>query len=203
MANPLCENGGMKNRNTCGVNRKNRVWRVPDEVIATFGTVTLVRKADGGHDLKGGTRHDQAAVKTWCRRFAPFVGFEGNIRRCTQFNVRRLSSRQASGPFTAGKMRLVVIAPPVTLSGIQFGAFYGFGRCKNQRSCRNCAIPVYRTRHVSLPVRMASQSREATGKRSTVIAYGPTPASTFSRNMTRPIGHCRRFGALPMSSAGA
>ena len=51
---------------------------MPDEVIARFGTVNLARRADGGHALVGGTRHDQAAVKRWCSRFAPFVGFGGN-----------------------------------------------------------------------------------------------------------------------------
>jgi hypothetical protein len=78
MSRVPCQTRGMKNRNLCGINRKSRVWPVPDEVIARFGTVNLARRADGGHALVGGTRHDQVAVKRWCRRFAPFVGFGGN-----------------------------------------------------------------------------------------------------------------------------
>ncbi len=91
MSNPPCENGGMKNRNSCKSDREDKVWPVPDEVIATFGTVRLVRKADGGHDLEGGTRHDQVVVKTWCRRFAPLVGFGGEGRRLSCLNAHRLS----------------------------------------------------------------------------------------------------------------
>ena len=91
MSNPLCENGGMKNKNSCRADREAKVWPVPDEVIATFGTVRLVRKADGGHDLEGGTRHDQVAVKTWCHRFTPFVGFGGDGRRLSCLNAHRLS----------------------------------------------------------------------------------------------------------------
>ena len=69
----------MKNGTTCSVGEINRVWPVPDEVIARFGTVMLVKKADGGHGLVGGTRHDRNTVKKWCRRFAPFVGFGGGL----------------------------------------------------------------------------------------------------------------------------
>jgi len=80
-----CQTRGMKNKQLCRINKTNKAWPVPDEVVARFGTVRLVRKADGGHDLVGGTRHDQASAKKWCSRFAPFVGFvkdfEGLSRR--------------------------------------------------------------------------------------------------------------------------
>jgi len=85
---PLAKLGDMKIKNLGGINRSNRVWPVPDETIATFSTMRLVRKADGRHELMGGTACDQATVRKWCRRFAPFVGFAS----------RRISRRDAHFP---------------------------------------------------------------------------------------------------------
>ena len=65
----------MKINNLGRIKKSNRVWPLPDEPVATFSTVRLVRKADGRYELMGGTAYDQATVRKWCRRFAPFVGF--------------------------------------------------------------------------------------------------------------------------------
>ena len=56
---------------------------MPNETIATFCTVRPVRKADGRHELMGGTAYDQATVRKWCRRFAPFVGIGVDLK-CVQ-----------------------------------------------------------------------------------------------------------------------
>jgi len=77
-----------------------------------FGTVKLVRKADGRPDLEGGTAYDQAAVRKWCLRFAPFLGF-GRFRRRKQTpksttGTIRLQPRFPSGNLARCNVSLIV-----------------------------------------------------------------------------------------------
>jgi hypothetical protein len=59
-----------------GGNRERMgLWPVPDEIIASFGQVRLIRKLDGRHELKGGTLIERETAKEWCREYAPFVVF--------------------------------------------------------------------------------------------------------------------------------
>jgi hypothetical protein len=49
-------------------------------VIATFGSARLVRKADGRHELIGGTAADCTEAREWCSLFAPEVVFSPSPR---------------------------------------------------------------------------------------------------------------------------
>jgi hypothetical protein len=51
------------------------------KVIAIFGTARLVKKADGGHELIGGTRVDHAAALEWCSLFHHELVFTFEPRR--------------------------------------------------------------------------------------------------------------------------
>jgi hypothetical protein len=44
-----------------------------DEIVAKFGPVHLVRKAEGRHNLTGGTPTDRAKARKWCAQHTPFV----------------------------------------------------------------------------------------------------------------------------------
>ena len=58
------------------MNNRLRFWQAPDEIIARFGQVKLVRKHDGRHELRGGTVLDRIKARLWCLEYAPFVGFD-------------------------------------------------------------------------------------------------------------------------------
>jgi hypothetical protein len=49
-------------------------------IIARFGDAKLVKKADGRHELIGGTANDQTNAREWCSLFAPEVVFSGTAR---------------------------------------------------------------------------------------------------------------------------
>jgi hypothetical protein len=53
------------------------VHPAPDEIVGHLGQVQLVRKADGNHELVGGTAKAQAMVRNWCAVYAPFLEFVG------------------------------------------------------------------------------------------------------------------------------
>jgi len=57
------------------IKKSYKVHSAPDEIIGHFGQVRLVRKADGKHELVGGTMEAQATVRNWCGLYAPFVVF--------------------------------------------------------------------------------------------------------------------------------
>jgi len=75
---PSLRQWGMNKMKPSRTRKSNRSWPVPDEVIASFGSVRLIRNADGRPELIGGTAYDQITVRKWCRRFAPFVQFVGH-----------------------------------------------------------------------------------------------------------------------------
>jgi hypothetical protein len=52
-----------------------QVFRAGHEVVAGFGAARLVRRADGRHELLGGTAADHAEAREWCSLFAPEVVF--------------------------------------------------------------------------------------------------------------------------------
>jgi hypothetical protein len=57
-------------------NKKSpRAMLAPDETIGHLGKVCLVKKADGRHDLIGGTSAERTSVRKWCERHAPFLVF--------------------------------------------------------------------------------------------------------------------------------
>ncbi len=45
----------------------------PDEIVGHFGKVRLVRKHDGRHVLRGGTREQRLSVRQWCDQYASFL----------------------------------------------------------------------------------------------------------------------------------
>jgi hypothetical protein len=47
----------------------------PTTTIARFGPARLVRRADGRHELIGGTAAHHTAAREWCSLFAPEVVF--------------------------------------------------------------------------------------------------------------------------------
>jgi hypothetical protein len=75
MSKVPCQTGVMK------IQKSVSFWSVPDETIAKFGPVHLVRKADGRHVLIGGTPCEQAEARRWCHRRAPFVTFTAPRRQ--------------------------------------------------------------------------------------------------------------------------
>jgi len=75
MSNLSCQNEGMRIEKRCRIFKTDRFWPVPYETIATFGTVRLVRRADGRHELIGGTAIAQSTAQEWCSQFTPFVVF--------------------------------------------------------------------------------------------------------------------------------
>jgi hypothetical protein len=60
MSNPPCQTVGMK------ITKAVSLRPAPDEIVAKFGLVHLVRKADGRHGLTGGTPIDRAKARKWC-----------------------------------------------------------------------------------------------------------------------------------------
>jgi len=75
MSNPLCQTRGMRTQKSVRIGELDRLWPVPDEIIARFGQVRLVRKREGRHELRGGTWMERVRARLWCLKFAPFVGF--------------------------------------------------------------------------------------------------------------------------------
>jgi hypothetical protein len=57
------------------IKKSYEVHTAPAEIIGHFGQVRLVRKADGRHELVGGTTEARATVRKWCGLYAPFVAF--------------------------------------------------------------------------------------------------------------------------------
>jgi len=51
MSDPPCQTGGMK------ITKAVSLHPALDEIVAKFGPVHLVRKAEGRHNLTGGTPH--------------------------------------------------------------------------------------------------------------------------------------------------
>jgi hypothetical protein len=66
----------MRNQKSVRIGERDGLWLVPDEIIARFGQVRLVRKQDGRHELRGGTVMERVRARLWCLEFAPFVGFD-------------------------------------------------------------------------------------------------------------------------------
>jgi hypothetical protein len=46
-----------------------------DKIIVTFGRAQLVRRANGGYALLGGSASEHAEAREWCALFAPEVVF--------------------------------------------------------------------------------------------------------------------------------
>lgn len=57
-----------------------KALQVGYRIIARFGEAKLVKKADGRHELIGGTAGDQTNAREWCSLFAPEVVFSGPSR---------------------------------------------------------------------------------------------------------------------------
>jgi hypothetical protein len=55
------------------------MWPAPDETLARFSRARLIRKANGAHELIGGSKSEQRLARSWCESFAPFVGFEDGL----------------------------------------------------------------------------------------------------------------------------
>ena len=51
------------------------------QAIAAFGAARVVKMADGGHELIGGTADDRADAREWCSLFAHEIVFSGTPRR--------------------------------------------------------------------------------------------------------------------------
>lgn len=45
------------------------------QFVAAFGTASLLKSANGHHELIGGTADDQASAREWCSLFAPEIVF--------------------------------------------------------------------------------------------------------------------------------
>jgi len=67
MSDPPCQTGGMK------ITKAVSLHPALDEIVAKFGPVHLVRKAEGRHNLTGGTPTDRAKAMKWCAHHTPFV----------------------------------------------------------------------------------------------------------------------------------
>jgi hypothetical protein len=59
----------MRNKKTC------KIALAPSQTIEPFGKVRLVKKADGKHEMIGGSLEHHAMVRKWCEKYAPFVIF--------------------------------------------------------------------------------------------------------------------------------
>lgn len=57
-----------------------KALQVGYRIIARFGDAKLVKKANGRHELLGGTADDQTNAREWCSFFAPEVVFSGRNR---------------------------------------------------------------------------------------------------------------------------
>jgi len=63
------------------------LWPVPDEIIASFGQVRLIRKLDGRHELKDGTLIERDGAREWCREYVRFVKFDDDSNPSTHFHA--------------------------------------------------------------------------------------------------------------------
>ncbi len=75
MSNPLRYGGGMK-ITTLGKRIVNTA-----KVINRFGNAWLIRRANGRHELIGGTDSDFTAAKEWASLFAHDVVFSRPVKR--------------------------------------------------------------------------------------------------------------------------
>ena len=98
------------------IQKSVRFWPVPDETIAKFGPVHLVRKADGRHAFIGGTPGEQAKARRWCHRRAPFVTFTAP-RRQNRRPVKRHLRENRPRPMIRIKTR----QPMATMESIYSG----------------------------------------------------------------------------------
>ena len=57
------------------IKKSYEVHAAPDHIAGHFGRVRLMRKADGKHQLFGGSIEAQVAVRKWCELYASFVVF--------------------------------------------------------------------------------------------------------------------------------
>jgi hypothetical protein len=65
----------MKKLMGLGTRTALRALAAEPRVIAVFGNARLVKRADGRHELLGGTAADHAEAREWCTLFAPEVVF--------------------------------------------------------------------------------------------------------------------------------
>jgi len=96
MSRVPCQTGGMK------IRKAVILHPAPDEIVAKFGLVHLVRKADGRHGLTGGTPIDRAKARKWCAQHTPFVkliaprhpkrrNFQSHLRKKQSMLVRSVT----------------------------------------------------------------------------------------------------------------
>jgi len=95
VSNRLCHAEGMKIKKAMPCQRFNvsillagpvrtlGLWsgRRMRSAIAAFGAARVVKTADGGHELIGGTADDRADAREWCSLFAHDIVFTGPPRR--------------------------------------------------------------------------------------------------------------------------
>lgn len=72
LSNLLGQTVGMRIKKRC------KIPPTPDEMIGQFGSVRLVRKWGGIHELVGGDDRKRRMARAWCARHAPFLAFIGS-----------------------------------------------------------------------------------------------------------------------------
>jgi hypothetical protein len=52
---------------------------MPQETVAQFGRVQIIRTPTGRYKLMGGSKSEQTSTQAWCECFAPLNSFTGGL----------------------------------------------------------------------------------------------------------------------------